>query len=75
MMQEEQEMVTIGTIEEFNKRNSKSRLLTIEQVFGLGLKSFPNVGKQTVSNLIRFFKSYRLLYDKLEQLENDEERI
>ena len=60
-----EEVLSIGSLEDFNRRNSKNRLLTIEQIFGLGLKSFPNVGKQTVSNLLRFFKSYRILYDKL----------
>ena len=41
----------------------------------MGLKSFPNVGKQTVTNLVRYFKSYRLLYDKLNELDNDDDRV
>lgn len=41
--------------------------MTVENVFGFGLKSFPNVGKQTVTNLMRYFKSYYALYQELKR--------
>ena len=47
----------------------------METVFGLGLKSFPNVGRQTVMNILRYFKSYYLLYQELQKYASNAERI
>jgi hypothetical protein len=65
----------VGSLEEFNFRNAKNRYLTVESIFGLGLKSFPSVGKQTVTNILRYFKGYSALYKELEKYGSNEERI
>lgn len=58
-------METLGTLEEFNKKNSKSSNLTVENVFGLSLKVLPNVGKQTVNSILKYFKTFTHLRKKL----------
>jgi ERCC4-type nuclease len=40
---------TLGTMEEFAANNGKSCNLTVEQIFGLSLKTVPGVGKASVS--------------------------
>jgi hypothetical protein len=44
-------------------------------VFGLGLKVFPSVGRQTVTNVLRYFKSYYGLYRELEKYASNDERV
>ena len=55
----------MGDLNQFNKNNSRNKNITVEDIFGLGLKSFPGIGKSTVSQLIKYFKSYRALYERL----------
>ena len=39
--------------------------MTVENVFGLGLKVLPSVGKGTVNTILKYFKSFRSLREKL----------
>lgn len=59
------ELPTLGTLERFNKKNGKNKNLTVEDIFGQSLKLIPKVGKETVNNILKYFKTFSSLYQKL----------
>lgn len=46
----------------------KSSKLTIEHIFGLSLKTIPGVGKNSVNEILKYFTSFRSLYNSLKML-------
>ena len=66
---------TLGTLEDFTLTNGKSSNLTVQQIFGLSLKTIPGVGKSSVNEVLKFFSSFRALYDQLSQFKNRLDRI
>lgn len=47
----------------------------MEHIFGLSLKTIPGVGKAAVSEVLKHFRCFRELYDKLEELGDRFERV
>ena len=42
-------MTSLGSIEEVTAMNGKAGQLTVEHVFGLGLKTIPGVGRSAIN--------------------------
>ena len=47
----------------------------MEHIFGLSLKTIPGVGKAAVSEVLKHFRCFRELYDKLGELEDKYQRV
>ena len=61
----EQSIATLGSLEEVSAMNGKACQLTVEHIFGLGLKTIPGVGRSAISEVLKHFRSFRQLYDQL----------
>jgi excinuclease UvrABC nuclease subunit len=42
--------------------------MTVEQIFGLSLKTIPGVGRNSVEALLKYFKSFKCMYNELKKL-------
>lgn len=61
-------MPIMGTLEEVTAHNGKANQLTVENIFGLSLKTIPGVGKAAVNEVLKHFRSFREIHDKLSEL-------
>lgn len=71
----EKRATVLGNLEEVTVMYGKSNQLTVEHIFGLSLKTIPGVGKAAVSEVLKHFRCFRELYDKLEELGDRFERV
>lgn len=47
----------------------------MENVFGMGLKAIPSIGKGSIKSILKYFKTYRALYDALNEFETYDDRM
>lgn len=52
-------MISLGTLEDVINSNGKASQLTIENIFGLSLKTIPGIGKVAVNEVLKHFKCFR----------------
>lgn len=64
-IEEDKTIHSLGTIEEVTALNGKASQLTVENIFGLSLKTIPGVGKIAVNEVLKHFRTFRELYTKL----------
>lgn len=69
------EIQTLGCLQDFNKINGKNKSMTLEDLFGQCLKLIPKAGKETVNNILKYFKTFVSLHEKLSEFTTEEERI
>jgi crossover junction endonuclease MUS81 len=64
-MQTEGAVLGRGTLEEVAVVTGKASQLTVEHIFGLALRTVPGVGKYSIAEILKHFRSFRELYDQL----------
>lgn len=65
----------ICSFEQFNELNSIQRNFTVGKIFALGLMAIPGVGKNSVTTITKYFKTYKAMYDYLSKLDSNNDRV
>lgn len=63
------------SFEQFNELNSIQRNFTVGKIFALGLMAIPGVGKNSVSVVTKYFKTYKAMHDYLSRLDSNNDRV
>jgi len=55
--------------------NSVQRNFTVGKIFALGLMAIPGVGKNSVTVVTQYFKTYKAMHDYLKKLDSNFDRV
>lgn len=63
------------SFEQFNQLNSIQRNFTVGKIFALGLMAIPGVGKNSITVVNKYFKTYKAMYEYLSKFDSNIERV
>ena len=68
-------ILSLGSVQEYNRRNILKNPNILRNIFIGSLRTFPCIHVKTIQGIVQKLPCFRILYDKLEQLENNSERV